>query len=625
MHLVVIATDAVRLPSLPGSWTLRLAGTPELDETAPPHILETVDKAAAEVRQKFPEWLWQWVSDSGALELASFSGPVSWWWYTPLSEKSPLRSRLIREFYWLTLMRRVFESYKINHVEWFGDDPLIGKAVGRIADEYNTSFKFNQHGARPPSLARALVRRALYSVFSLVRVLLVKAILYASAPPNDADVLLFTRFPVLWERREGPWRERMFGGWPDYLAANQHRAVFAAICSASLGELARQWRLIRERCRRQSISILESRISLLSLVRAHFTGGLFWRYSRWRRRVRSHRVEYDGFVVTDLWWREFDLGLLSSEIPLDLTITAGFKAVVDGNPGLRTVFLPFEYQPMERAVWSGVKSRPEIRIVGLQTGLFVSNQMGFSFPRAEMKNGTSDVLKSPLPDFLAAYGELPYQVFVERLGESRVCLSGPIRYSHLHPQDVRGAGLHRSLNLPEATVFILLATSIAREESVPLLEATLRAAAEWPQAFLLIKFHYHLPLHRELAELAAAYGINRYQVFDSDLYSLMRESRVTICAGSSVGIEAIAFNCMPLVFRSLGEMSANPMLDVPQAVFFWHSIPELRSALQSCLNQDEEYQRRKLAWPKAIRDHLFDLSLSPDQRLYEFLHERAIL
>jgi hypothetical protein len=79
---------------------------------------------------------------------------------------------------------------------------------------------------------------------------------------------------------------------------------------------------------------------------------------------------------------------------------------------------------------------------------------------------------------------------------------------------------------------------------------------------------------------------------------------------------------MPIVFRSLGEMSANPMLDVPGAVFFWHSITELRSALQACLDQNSEYRERREAWPQAIADQLFTTTGSPDARLYQFLRER---
>ena len=106
--------------------------------------------------------------------------------------------------------------------------------------------------------------------------------------------------------------------------------------------------------------------------------------------------------------------------------------------------------------------------------------MGFSFPVEEVKEGRSLDLKSPVPDILAAYGELPYKVFAERLGSDRVCLSGPVRYSHLQNDGSRTAGLGSVEGAAESSIFILVASSIAREESLPLLEGAFKAAGTDP-------------------------------------------------------------------------------------------------------------------------------------------------
>jgi surface carbohydrate biosynthesis protein (TIGR04326 family) len=626
MHLTVIASQSGRAPQREDSWVLRLVGTPQSDETPPPNILSIIDQSAAEVRATFPEWLWRWVSNHRALELKVFSGSVSWWWYTPISEKSPLRSRLIRELYWLTLLRRVIETYTITEVKWIGDDPLFTSVVASLAAQRKVKLHFESSGgSKSSSFTRSLTRRVIYSVFAIVRWLILK-ILFVGKGTGDADfdVALYSRFPILWERQEPLWRERMFGFWPDYLRTRGHRTGYIALFSGSLKTLIREWRTLRAQCRQQNIWIIERAVSFFSLLRAHFSLGLFWNYFRWRRRLVRQPVLYNDLNVNALLWRELDAGLLSSEIPLDLTIASGISSIVRKVSSLRMMFLPFEYQPMERAVWAGAKSLPEISIVGLQTGLFASNQMGFSFPVEEIKRGSKDDLKSPVPDVLAAYGALPYRIFAERLGSERVCLSGPIRYSSLQTCDPDAGGSFSIEDAPQSAVFVLVATSIAREESVPLLETAFRASAELPEIFFLIKFHYHLPLHTEVKNLAARYGMDRYRVFDSDLYELMRVAPIVICAGSSIGLEAMTLGCMPIVFRSLGEMSANPMLDVPDAVFFWHSIVELRAALQSCLVRDAEYQKRKSAWPRAIADQL-DLAGSPDERLYEFLRKQAIV
>lgn len=627
MHLTVIASHLGRAPQREESWVLRLVGTPRSDETPPPDILAIVDQTAADVRATFPEWLWHWVSNHGLLQLKVFPVSTSWWWYTPLSEKSPLRSRLIRELYWLTLFRAIVGRCAITEVEWIGDDPIFTEVVAKLAARLKVKFHFESTGGpRLSRVSRAFLHRVAHSTFAIVRWLVLKILFLGKGTSDpDFDIAFYSRFPILWERGERLWRERMFGVWPDYLRARRHRTGYVAVFSGSLKTLVRERRALDEQCREQNILIIERAVSFFSLLRSHLSLNLFWRYFRWRSRVKKQPVWYDDLDVNALFWRELDASLLSSELPLDLTLASGISSIVRKTSSLGAIFLPFEYQPMERAVWSGAKSVRDVSIVGLQTGLFASNQMGFSFPVDEIRKGSSRDLGSPVPDVLAAYGALPYRIFSERLGAERVCLSGPIRYSNLQNRDPNRSDSRSIENAPPSAVFVLLATSIAREESVPLLENAFRASSGLPDVFFLIKFHYHLPLHNEVKKLAASYGMERrYRVFDSDPYELMRIGRIVVCAGSSIGLEAMTLGCMPVVFRSLGEMSANPMLDVPDAVFFWHSDVELRAVLQSCLTQDAEYQKRKSAWPRAIADQL-DLAGSPDDRLYEFLHQRAIV
>src|SRR5690349_9848472 len=102
MHLVIVAAERPgNIAGRADARTLRLAGIPQPGETPPPNLLTHADDAAAEIRRTFPEWLWRWAVENEALDLAIWPGPVSWWWLTEISEMSPLRSRVLRELYWL--------------------------------------------------------------------------------------------------------------------------------------------------------------------------------------------------------------------------------------------------------------------------------------------------------------------------------------------------------------------------------------------------------------------------------------------------------------------------------------------------------------------------------------------
>jgi hypothetical protein len=280
---------------------------------------------------------------------------------------------------------------------------------------------------------------------------------------------------------------------------------------------------------------------------------------------------------------------------------------------------------MERAVWCGVKSARNIPVVGLQTGLLASNQMGFAFPAEETRAKLESVNASPLPDVIAAYGTHLYSYLVSRLPSDRVCLSGAVRYPHLSEEGaVDVAAFRRQRGLPDGMTYILVTTPIDPDESSRVVEGAFSMAKEYPDTFLLFKLHYHLPIYGEITRAAAQYGCNRYKIFDSDLPLLLRLASISICGSSSVGVEAIASGCMPMVFRSTAGMSTNPMLEVPRAAFFWNSVDELRQGIQACLELSPEYDTRRRAWPEAIAAHLYRLDGDANSRLYEFLQRRAI-
>jgi len=321
-----------------------------------------------------------------------------------------------------------------------------------------------------------------------------------------------------------------------------------------------------------------------------------------------------------------DRSALSGEVLFNEAIIAGFRRLLQAQGLPKVVFHPFEYQPMERAVAAGVRASGAIPVVGLQTGLFTSNQLGLALAADELRRSSTESSRAPAPDVLAAYGELPYAIYVNRLGRERVCLSGAVRYPRLGMAESFDAATFQNEHaLPADAKFIFVATPAAQDEALPMLAAAFAVAAETPNAFLLLKFHYHLLLHREVSQLAAEYRNPRYRIFDGDLYKLMRLAPVLIVGGSSISIEALALGTMPVVYVPPGEMSFNPILEVPQAVFLWHTAQELKCALRSCLSKDSAYEARRKMWPQAVAAQLFKLDGLANERLFEFLRERHVL
>jgi surface carbohydrate biosynthesis protein (TIGR04326 family) len=617
-RLIVIAgeTDVPRWEK-GSAWVLRLAGTPRQEEPWPPDLMDIAEEAASDLRDGYPGWLWQWTTATQAFSLATFPGSVSWWWYTPISEKSCLRSRLIQELYWLTLLRKVLVSHpEIESVEWHGDDGLIAAAVQSMVAAQGRSFRSHLVGLRRWSVTRLALRRVAYTGYAVARWLLFRLLAIpgdAAADPNT-DVVFFTRFPKTWDTSSPPWRERMYGNLPDFLSAKGHHVLYAASPFGPLRSLLVEHHSWRKRSRDMRVCHLEARLGLVELVRCHATLRLFVRYFLWRRKERHEPVTYDGIEITDLLWREMDGSVMSPEIPADLALSTSLTALLRSLPAVGAVFASFEYQPSERAVAVAVHSRAGAKVVGTQAGMYTSNQMGWNLYAPEIDRALDVGQRHHLPDLICAYGELPHRVFSVGMGQGCVGLVGGIRYFF---DEVVTAPK------PAGRVVVLVATPCVKSEAIPLIESVSTVMAGMPEAVVHFKFHPLLPLRDEVLHMAERFDSMQYRVTDEPIPDLLGDATMMICGGTSAAVESIVAGCMPLVFRPLGELAANPILHIPDAAFFWTTIDDLRGAMESCLRRDEAYERRAAAWPAAISEHLYQVDGLTNERLYDFLSEHG--
>ena len=316
---------------------------------------------------------------------------------------------------------------------------------------------------------------------------------------------------------------------------------------------------------------------------------------------------------------------LSPELPADRVLEATLGTLLDRTPSATLVAVPFEYQPVERAVEVAAASRGKAT-VGLQTGLYTANQMGFTFPASQARTDARDASRAPVPDVLVAYGELPRREFAARLGEGRVFGVGPIQICPARLTAARDPRRCFALaqDLPIEATVVLVTTSMLKAESTHILRAAFQAAAGRPGTVLALKFHYHLSLHDETARLQLAHPEVSVRVFDAHRDALLTLADAMICGGSSTGIEGMARGCMPLVFRSVGELQPSPVLEVAAAAFFWRTPEELSAVLSATLAEDASAAARRARWPEAIRAQLSPLASDMNTRLNGFLREAGL-
>jgi len=660
------------MPPLPGAARLRLSATLErasatrlsvrlLDvaggdgQGKPLDLVRYVDEAHAVVRAQYPAFIHRVVRDAGLLEIHAWAGSIAAYWLAPLSEKSPFRTPLIEDLYHLALIDAAVREHAPEELVVTTDDDALFRAVESLGQQagVHVARAGGLAAASSPAMSRAPVRRvgpwlrllgrarragATVALIARRRAGLVREqwktwralrgqaddVLAAGTRSPRPLVALYTRFPVLWDFAGDAPRERNFGTLPAFLASQGYDTVYAAVLSRPLS--AAEAPGVREEARRLRVVFLESLLSWREFVLAYLDLGVLWRYLRWRvgpgRRVEARFAGWDvGALVLRACDRDFLGGV---EIVTNLMKAHALRRFSRCYRP-RAVFHPFEYQPMERALYAGVKSgAPEATVVGLQTGMLSSNRASWFYADGEvsMPGRLPARTAAPFPDFLAVYGHLAHAVFARQCPPDRILLSGPIRYP----------GLWAKAAAPEAAedtdrAGILVLGGPLAGETRALLEAAVAVARQWPALSLIVKFHQHNAMHREWADIAQREGGTRYELFEGDVTAVMPRCRVVLLPSSSTSaaVEAMAHGVMPVVLAEPVRYNVGPVADMQDGVFVCGDARALADAVRESLEETAGARMRRKTWPDVLERMAAPLDDKQNDRLVAALQARGAL
>jgi len=236
---------------------------------------------------------------------------------------------------------------------------------------------------------------------------------------------------------------------------------------------------------------------------------------------------------------------------------------------------------------------------------------------------------APLPDHIAAYGTVPYDILKKTLVDDRAMLSGPIRYPYLRIDSAKDRAAAEvewksRLDLDPETTLVLLALPSLRDEALTILKWALNVGKNFPNIFFLVRFHYWVVLTDILEASAREIGFHRYQVASAGLHNLLLASRIIITGTSSVGVEAMVSGCMPVIYRSTGRYTLGPIPDIADGAFLYTSENELHQAVQECLEQGQGYVKRTSQWPIMLDRLCYGLDGEASSRFYDWLSSRGV-
>lgn len=576
-RLIVIASAHTPAPPA-GAQVVRFAGVSLAGEVAPERLGKARETAQTGIKTGYAAWLYAWARDSGAMNLAVWEGGLSWWWFAAMSERSPLRTALIIRLNRLLVVREVLKDIRPGHLTWHDDMAAMEAPVRALARLVGCDVDFRLTGDASPSLAKLAVRRVLAGCADLLRAMLLRWRGPDLKAMPDADVLFTTRFPVLWESQVTGWRERMMGKVPDAFEARGYRVGYVAASSGGVLAWLRNLHDWRSVMQARAIRPLRALVPLGEILRVQAMGGFWLRYLRWRRSRRDAPVMFDGLDVAGLFWSEMDSMVLDPDIPGTRLVARGLSRLVRQMPSLKYIVHPFEYQPLERGIWAGARANPAVKVIGLQTALATSGQLGFLPNAAEIRIADeADACKAPLPDLLMCYGALPASRFAAVIAD-RARDGGALRYGALAnlvealPDAVQ---LRAQLGLPAGAVAVMVACPIDANESWILVRGALALAEADDSIFLLFKFHYHTRLDDAVAVLADAAVPGRWRIFEAGLNDLILASDCVLSGATSVPYEALALRRPSLVYLPSAEWHTSKAAETPEVFLFWSSGEEL--------------------------------------------------
>ncbi len=604
------------------------------------HLLNPDDygtEAAARLRQTYPTFTFQMVRDTGLLNLYIWQNQISWWWFLPFSENSSLRTPLVELLYWFCLLEIVLENNQITLVHLATDNADYAQVLIALCQQHHIPVGQVDYPAKSILSRFKLISAFIFTFLRLSSIQILKwltlkwlhldtAVDYQKIGSQSS--IFCTFYPTFFEPGDTANRlkEKLFGDWPDYLIQQGHEVLYAATVQRFKDVFSRRLTL-RQQLGHNHIVILESLWSLNDLIRIIFDLTFVWRYWGWRQSHAQSPMLFRGIDIHPLVIKELDSDIfIKQEAAQGAGMAYAIKRLLEKLHGARCICHTFEYQPRERAISIGVRMNSQpIPVIGFDIAMFTFNHIPFFFSPESIQqpqSGSPQPHLAPLPDYLVTYGQSSYRVFSQHFLPNTVALVGPIRYAQLAQAvqaEVDSVVFRQEYEIPLDTTLLLLATPITVVEALPMMKMTLQVAAALPDLYLLVKFHPHCPLPQELAALAKEVNFLNYQVFDSNLNTLIKVSRAIVLASSSVGIEAIALNCMPIVFSRPGNLEVNPLRDFSEAAFFCRNEADLKMAINECLVEGQLYQQRQTHWPRVIESLLYRLDGGQNERLYQWL------
>lgn len=565
------------------------------------------------------------------------------WWFLDMTEKCPVRSRIIYRLFYLELVRSVIAKDTFCKIYVDLDDRLLSETLTRwrpdsIQELPRRIFaKFGSAFSRSflYFLGRYIKNCSGISLGCLARSILLKINGVKGAnPPDRGSLFFFTNYPGWWNN---PYKseasEKFFGSLPEN--SSLARFAYYAVLLFSLNplEIFFKRKRLKDFFERKKMFLLEETLTAREKLSV-----LSFYYLRWASAMRqffksSFKIVHNGFDITELVNYEMCYSLSHVELFKDILIERIFgKFTGSYKPG--ALIYRIEFQPFEKAMLKGIGR--ECRTVSLQHSTLSKNLISHFFAAGEIafhldKNNSEVAM--PLPDIMFTAGRYFRDIMVEAgFPSERIEICGPIRYSDLLSylkQDKNKSDIRKRYGFPESEKIFLVVMNWIEKEGMALISALAEAEKKMDKKFrFVLRSHPHVRYDESILTFLRKSGSKLNYSFlndDVSLYDAISMSDGIIQVPTTLGYEAMAIGIMPIVYENRHIFNVNSLEELRDCVPVAHSWEELRAAVYSVINGDEKIDSFRSNWPAVLEMFFYDLKNNPQERFAELLKKEGIL
>lgn len=555
-------------------------------------IPERVNAWALDIRRDYLDWTRalgdHLVAGRRIREHLSLADGFSFWWLTPLAEKSPMKSPSVHEVFKLGALARCYRQSPCRGIVLCSRDRRLNRVIGRWCRQMGHPYRWVKTGGRPQAVSLKSVYKHLphpvQAAIWLARYLWTRyrrldrrlpafgqgpqATVVSYFPNIDPDAAsqgrLYSHYwqclhELLDQRPEtlnwifvySPGRQFDFGQslalGRKLNAAAGGRSRFVFIDEAVDGRL-----LLK-------LAGLFMRVALIS-----------WRIGSWRRTCRLGRssLNFAPIVAHDMAGAL--RGAYAMETGLQYLLWA---SLIRRMPPQSWGLYLWENQGWEQGLLHAWQTRQQAPLAGYQHA---------TLPLLDIRSFESPgvfALPYPkrLPTMIAVNGAAARQALLQGgLPPERVRVVEALRYQYLGVADRSVAA-----KAPQHPPTLLMVTGYMVDETLSMLDLLRRTVAEDPQLAgwrLWIKPHPYLKVEPLLAR--AAYGLV-VTVVKENLAGLWRQADIVYAANSTSATIEAAFGGRPLIVHLDGDqLNLNPLYGMAGATFV--AKPEqMRRALKA--------------------------------------------